>query len=83
MFLSTPLGRVQLPEPQDGDVRVDHVLVIPGLEALRVQLIRSDPTGLVVVASTALDRAVAVRVLQAVSAALAEERPGTGTLIVA
>jgi hypothetical protein len=83
MFLTTPLGRVQLPEPQTGDVRVDHVLVTPGQDALRVQLIRSDPAGLVVVATTALDRAVAVRLLQAVAAALAEDRPPTGTLIVA
>jgi hypothetical protein len=83
MFLSTPLGRIELPETPDGDLRVDHVLVTPGRDALRVQLLSRDPAGLVVVASTALDRAVAARLLEAVSAALAEDRPGAGTLIVA
>jgi hypothetical protein len=83
MFLTTPLGRVELPETADADLRVDHVLVRPGRDALRVQLISRDPAGLVVVASTAVDRAAAERLLQAVSAALAEDRPGADTVIVA
>jgi hypothetical protein len=80
--LQTPLGSVRMSDPPVPDVRVDHVLVNPRPEAIRIQLIGKSENELVVVASATLDRDAADRFLRAVSAGIADEHPGVGTLIV-
>jgi hypothetical protein len=83
MFLSTPLGLVRVPESLGADVRVDHVLVHPGPDALRIQLLQGAPDCLEVVAALTVDRPVAAQFLCAVETALADERPGAGTFVLA
>jgi hypothetical protein len=58
------------------------VLVNPRPETIRIQLIGRSEGELVVVASAALDRDAGDRFLRAVSAGIADEHPGVGTLIV-
>jgi len=81
-LLQTPLGNVQMPNPQEPYVQVEHVLVNPRPEAIRIQLLGRSGEELVVVASATLDRAVADRFLRAVRAGIDDAHPGTGTLIV-
>jgi hypothetical protein len=71
-----------MPDTLGSDVQVEHVLVNPRPEAIRIQLIEHSAAGLVVVASATLDRSLAVQFIRAVAAGLADENPGSDTLIV-
>jgi hypothetical protein len=81
-FLETPLGSVRMPDSPDPYVRVDHVLVNPRREAIRVQLIGTSDDELVVVGSVTLTRAVADQFLRAMQAGMVDAHPGVGTMIV-
>jgi hypothetical protein len=75
--INTPLGKVRVPEPLEHVVEVNHDLVYPLMDRIKVQLLGTADDGLVVVASATFRRAVAARLLQALAAGLDDHGPGT------